>query len=76
MKLEVPPPPEHLINEGLRLDGRGCEEFRSVCEWAGTAPKTWRRETSVDDAWLPLPARRRAPMEPTLRTIVCEPVRT
>lgn len=26
-------PPQQVLEEGVRLDGRGYEEFRAVCKW-------------------------------------------
>lgn len=30
--LEPLPLPKHIFQDGVRLDGRGNEEFRSICE--------------------------------------------
>ncbi len=36
--LQSPPKPAHILEDGLRLDGRGFEEFRPVCEWCHWGP--------------------------------------
>lgn len=36
MPLQPLPRPQTLVSDGTRLDGRGMEEFRPVCEWLPT----------------------------------------
>lgn len=48
MPLEPLPLPKDITRQGLRLDGRGYEEFRSVCKWGmgawcGSTPPLSRR---------------------------------
>jgi hypothetical protein len=54
--LQPLPRPQTLVSDGTRLDGRGLEEFRSVCESSKSARRTARRAIARLQAGLPIAA--------------------